>query len=623
MTFLEAAIEVLRQAGSPLSVRDLTDRAIQQKLLSHEGRTPEVTMQARLNQELRKGDRTPLVRVSSGMFGLSRYDRPKGAAKAPREAGEVARSSGDAETGEARRRRRRRGGRGRKKDQPAAEVVAEAEEGTPEEAIAAEKIAEAMEEEPPSGPAVEASPAPEAGFEPDAGRGRGRERGSDGDGRSQAGPEPEPEPGAEFAPAPPPEPPTIDLDALAPASVARYPRLVELPSEDTLAQEYADELAGGGAIAAPVEGELVDERTADEDRPMLAEIQQQRDRDRRHGRQRGREREQRDRDRERQRQGKGQGQASKDGEGQARGQGQRQGQGRGQGQGQGSRAKAGAAPAAVPPSVPAAAPSPPPAVISRGAGALPAGLADVAYQLLRSMGDPRPVHARQLAAMAVKRKLTSGDPEELWRAIRAALVADGRARRAAGLRPRVRHHGGALFSLHRLEDDLRALEEAVAMQLDALTVSTRDALARRLARLPAAALELLVRAFLEHTGWRDIERVKRSDETWYLSAMARRGAVPVRALVGVRAGGNDIGRKAVGELRAGVQAKQLDEGILFTAARLGPDGERELAQPGPRTTLYDGVAFADQLVTAGIGVIRAQAQVVYLDVDFLTDLTES
>ncbi len=40
MTFLEAAIEILRQAGRPLSVKEITERAVTQNLLSVLGRTP-------------------------------------------------------------------------------------------------------------------------------------------------------------------------------------------------------------------------------------------------------------------------------------------------------------------------------------------------------------------------------------------------------------------------------------------------------------------------------------------------------------------------------------------------------------------------------------------------------
>src|SRR5215470_3055606 len=81
MTFLEAAIEVLRQAGRPLHVRELTERSIKLNLLSHLGRAPEATMQTRLSQEAKKGERAPIVQKGQGIFGLRRYDRVKTVSK--------------------------------------------------------------------------------------------------------------------------------------------------------------------------------------------------------------------------------------------------------------------------------------------------------------------------------------------------------------------------------------------------------------------------------------------------------------------------------------------------------------------------------------------------------------
>jgi len=101
MTFLEAAIELLRQAGRPLHFKELTERAIAQKLLDHLGRTPELTMQARLAQETKKGHMTLLVREKPGVFGLRQYEKPRtlppAAAPTPAE--------GEAPGGKRRRRR--------------------------------------------------------------------------------------------------------------------------------------------------------------------------------------------------------------------------------------------------------------------------------------------------------------------------------------------------------------------------------------------------------------------------------------------------------------------------------------------------------------------------------------
>ncbi len=83
MTFVEAAAEVLRLAGKPLHYKEITDIAVEKGLLSHVGKSPEVTMGARLAALLKKDDpETSLIRVRPGVFGLKNYDvKPVAAAE--------------------------------------------------------------------------------------------------------------------------------------------------------------------------------------------------------------------------------------------------------------------------------------------------------------------------------------------------------------------------------------------------------------------------------------------------------------------------------------------------------------------------------------------------------------
>ncbi len=81
MTFTEAAIEILRLAGKPLHYKDITDLAVEKNMLSHVGKSPDVTMGARLAALLKKEEKTaPIVRVRPGIFGLRDWSTP---AKAP------------------------------------------------------------------------------------------------------------------------------------------------------------------------------------------------------------------------------------------------------------------------------------------------------------------------------------------------------------------------------------------------------------------------------------------------------------------------------------------------------------------------------------------------------------
>jgi restriction endonuclease Mrr len=75
MTFTEAAAQVLRLVGKPLHYKEITDVAIEKNLLSHVGKSPEVTMGARLAALVKKGDKeNPLIRVKPGVFALREWN---------------------------------------------------------------------------------------------------------------------------------------------------------------------------------------------------------------------------------------------------------------------------------------------------------------------------------------------------------------------------------------------------------------------------------------------------------------------------------------------------------------------------------------------------------------------
>lgn len=71
MTFTEAAVEVLRLVGKPLHYKKITEIAIERNMLSHVGKTPEVTMSSRLATMVKR-DRgeAPIIKVKPGVFGL-------------------------------------------------------------------------------------------------------------------------------------------------------------------------------------------------------------------------------------------------------------------------------------------------------------------------------------------------------------------------------------------------------------------------------------------------------------------------------------------------------------------------------------------------------------------------
>ncbi len=76
MTFTEAAAKVLRLVGKPLHYKEITDVAIEKNFLSHVGKSPEVTMGARLAALVKKGEKdNPLVRIKPGVFALRDWDQ--------------------------------------------------------------------------------------------------------------------------------------------------------------------------------------------------------------------------------------------------------------------------------------------------------------------------------------------------------------------------------------------------------------------------------------------------------------------------------------------------------------------------------------------------------------------
>jgi hypothetical protein len=70
MTFLEAAIEVLRHEPEPLHFAEIAKRAVQRNLLSHVGRDPEAAMRTCLNSAVR-GDQAILTRNKPGYYAIS------------------------------------------------------------------------------------------------------------------------------------------------------------------------------------------------------------------------------------------------------------------------------------------------------------------------------------------------------------------------------------------------------------------------------------------------------------------------------------------------------------------------------------------------------------------------
>jgi hypothetical protein len=406
------------------------------------------------------------------------------------------------------------------------------------------------------------------------------------------------EPEADEEAAAPSEPPAADAETEDLVSAVTETAAMS-PEERDFAELYGDELGSTTPVADLTE--YRDEHTQDEDRLLLPEIVAEKGRGRgrvagRKGRRGGREERPR---RERARAGD---KRPAD-----------------------SEVREGAAVARVEVSqaeAPVIAEEPP----TEGAGALRlrpgSPLSDAAYETLAEVKNGQPMQVKQLAQMMRKRRRLEGDPHEMWPLLKAALLTDEQQHRARGLRPRVVHRGRDLFGaaggavraeLARAE---RALERA---HLDMLA-ATHAALADQLSQLDLPALERLVQLYLEREGWGSVRWIKRSGRSGY--ALVEPADIPGPVLVGVRAGDVPVDRRGVGELRAGLDAKDLPRGLLIAPQELSEEARVELDRGGRPVTTLIGARMVRAMASSGIGVLSTSVPVQYLDVELFDAIAE-
>lgn len=250
-------------------------------------------------------------------------------------------------------------------------------------------------------------------------------------------------------------------------------------------------------------------------------------------------------------------------------------------------------------------------------------MADAAYDVLRGSSDGRPLAFRQIAEIALKRRLLRGEPADVARALRTALVREQRQRDSEGLRPRIRTVGPGQYMLseRKLEPELYNAERELLDRLNRTREATRVALRRRLRGLPAGAFELLMRLLLERLGMLGAELIKRGEGVAYYSGQSQRGARSQKVLVAVRPGEAELTREAVGELRAGVRLRSFDEGLLLCAGRASAAALTE-AGAVPAIDIYDQDALTDLLIRNQLGVRRMHLPIDYLDAELLGELAE-
>jgi len=393
---------------------------------------------------------------------------------------------------------------------------------------------------------------------------------------------------------------------------------VELSEEEKeLSAIYGDDLSA----PAPVAGEYQDRQTKDEDRPMMPEINAREER-KQHWQDRRTQRRQR-RDGNRPGGGPSQqnGQNDQNGQpGQSRDGQSRDGQSR-DGQRDGQRDQRPSQPASQQPAPRPVAPMQPPVASHEHDSLARVGtpLGDAAASVFAQLRNGQPLPLRQLAAMMRKRSLVETDPDQLAPQLKAELLGDERSYRTLGLRPRIVYRGRDLFAPGPVAMSVTADAEAgFAAALSRLAGATHRALAQRVTKASPAGFERLIHAYLVAAGYREISWVKRIGGISYASVTAP--GIDRTILISARSGDSAIDRRGIGELRVGVEAKNLVAGILFSARELSEDAERELERAGRSIAVVCGDQLVAALIASGVGVVSAAAPLRYVDDQLLDEL---
>jgi len=569
MTFTEAAAQVLRLVGKPLHYKEITDVAIEKNLLSHVGKSPEVTMGARLAALVKKGDKeNPLVRIKPGVFALREWD-PAMIEK------------GLADRTPALERLAAQGGSGEPEVDTAEDVPSEAassphaahvtfddEEGTsaPDEGerSRAELAAHATElfasedddDEPIFGGAADAAPTEAAAAaNADGSRRRRRRRGRGRPGEERGG------------------------DDLPSYTVSDAPAV--LPAELTQEIEARGAAEPRPERVRPREQERGAERNAD--RGAERERGAERDRGAERNADRGAERDRGDRSssrREERRDDRGPARAERGVE--------REGP------------------------------------IDDLCGK---DLADAVESMLLGFDRSRgPVAAATLSEAAQRRGRLVGDQAASQGLLLAAARTDNIRALSSGRRPRFRISANRIgLTEWQLDGELARLERDLLQTAERYREVLRRSFARSLQDLSHRGLGDLLTLVLERMGFSELSQVRRPGlhgAELHLSGKARGPSGDVRTAVVIRRDGREVGRERVTELRGALHHYgPALAGLIMTTGQVLSGAREEAAAPGASpVSVIDGLGLAKLCEEHEIGLIATKLSLPHLDLDLLEAL---
>ncbi len=609
MTFTDAAVEVLRLIGRPLHYKEITDFAIDKNLLSHVGKSPEVTMGARLAALMKKdAPDCPLVRVKPGVFALREWDDKTIKAGMEGKRGKRGRNAGNeasspaspvAAPGD---------------DEELDAVEAEPSDGDDELVVDADAEVEATDGTPIEAEDEEGQDEPAVAAVAQALGAASTEEDDDdeilvlGDAAPPsppATPRGRPSPILEDEEEPPAPEERMRAELLAGAAEIfdeedddDQPLLGG--GDDARAGESQDSrrrrrrrrgrgTAADGALpsytATPVEGAAPAPRPQEGGRERERSDRDRGDRDRsdRSDRDRDRDRGDRDRDRDRER------------------------------------------------------PEPRAQVLDLHGEGGPnvddlAGrdLGDAVAQLLatfdRNLG---PVSLRQVAETAQRRGKVGGDQQLVQSLVAAAVRADNHRRVANGLRPRFRFAGGRVgLTDWSLSNELVQAEADAIAAVERYREASRRAFAKKIAELPGHAFVELASLALERVGVSQLRAIRRAGVPGYeahFAGVLKSVGEDLRIAVVIRRDGREIGRERVTELRGALHHYgPATVGWILTSGQVLSGAKEEAASPGAAPiSLTDGHGLARLCEEHDVAVIRARLPIAIPDIDLLEALRAS
>jgi len=565
MTFIEAAAEVLRLAGKPLHYKEITELAIAKNLLSHVGKTPEVTMSHRLTSAIKKDDKeVPIVKVKPGIFALREWEGKKARRGAPSTPPESAENGAGDDSGEeadvevnaleieAAMREAENNGHGSRVDDDERSPLASQGRGqysdaestgdreTPvsgDEARRADLAASGAElfddEEDDDQPIL--APLPQQGAAAGAApltaeggrrRRRRRRRGRGGQGDAVSG-------------GPPGTATTGEprFAGSARPSDASQPRVEGTIQPTPIISVDGD--AGGDAFGAP--------------RPVVRDRQQ---------------------------------------------------------------IMASGQPTGI--DLP----------LAEGDDLAGRDLADAAAVILSSFDrNAGPVPVRAVGEALTRRGRVQGESLLVMAQVNASMRADNLRRTASGQRQRFRFATGGRVALTdwTLGGELPRLEQDVVAAVERYREASRRAMLRRMQELPGHALIELALLALERVGMTAIKGVRRAGSPGgeaHFAALHKAGGDAIPTAIVVRKDGREIGRERVTDLRGALHHYgPASAGWLVTTGQVLSGAREEAAAPGaPPVALYDGIALCKLLEEFDVGIVKTRFTVAIPDLELLETL---